>query len=78
MQANEMSSPSKLSIVECGHCGAAYWWAIDRSVVFVAGPCCFGHPVLSIERFPTEYTARQNYPAFIKARERAIEERLKA
>ncbi len=64
-----MANRMNIAIVECRHCGAAYWveaWigadAID------GGPCCFGHEVLDIERFPTERAAQKEWPAWFARR----------
>ncbi len=57
-----------LAIIECRTCGAAYWveaWIGDSAGGAVdGGPCCFGHEVLDIERFPSEKAAAKAMPAW--------------
>jgi len=67
-EVNSMS----LAIVECRACGAAFWTAAEHqgkpvSGAIDGGPCCFGHPVLDIERFPTEKAAARAYDEWREA-----------
>jgi len=49
-----------LAIVECRSCGSAYWVDAElASGAIAGGPCCFGHPVLDIETYPTEKAAKK-------------------
>ena len=65
-----------LNIVECKTCGKAYWAEVKKGCLIASGPCCFGHDVLDIERFPNEHMAKSGYSAMIKKRETAIAARI--
>jgi len=58
----------KLSIMECRHCGAAYWWPAAEPAAVDGGPCCFGREVLDVTRYPTEQAARRAFPAWERRR----------
>jgi len=64
-----------LSIVECRTCGASYWIEGKKGGAVASGPCCFGHFVLDVERYTSEYRARKAYGMMIKQREKAINAR---
>jgi len=62
----------KLSLVECRACGSSFWVEGGEGGSIASGPCCFGHFVLSIEDYPSEYMARKGYPVLLKRREATI------
>jgi len=64
-----------LSIVECRVCGTSYWIEGKKGGAVASGPCCFGHFVLDVENYPSEYKARKAYEVMIKRREAAISAR---
>jgi len=56
----KQSPEDHLTIIECKHCGARYWHhlgdlATDGKIA--GGPCCFGHEVLTVAKYPTEAAA---------------------
>ena len=55
----------RLTIVTCRHCGARYWHHLGHMAEggkITGGPCCFGHPVLTVSKYPTEAEAAEAYP----------------
>lgn len=65
-------SATSLNVVECRNCGASYWVNLPFTGVIAGGPCCFDHPVLDIERYPSERAAVRAYPAWEAARNAAM------
>jgi hypothetical protein len=50
-----------LTVVTCRHCGAHYWHHLGHLAeggTIAGGPCCFGHEVLTVAKYPTEAKAR--------------------
>ncbi len=60
-----------MNIVECRHCGKA-WWSDVAGGPIDGGPCCFGHPVLDVDRHPSEKSAESAFPAWQKADAEAV------
>jgi len=65
-----------MNIVECRHCGKAYWFEVADGGAVDGGPCCFGHPIMDIERFPTLRDAVKGYREWRKDRSAALKARL--
>ncbi len=61
-----MADPA-LAIVECRHCGKAYWSEVGGGQI-AGGPCCFGHDLLDVERFPNERAAKKAWAAWNERR----------
>jgi len=65
-------SEVRLTIITCRHCGSRYWHhlgdlATDGKIA--GGPCCFGHEVLTVAKYPTEAAAR---PAWVKRQDAGV------
>jgi len=59
------SARVRLTVIECKHCGARYWHHLGHLTdggKVAGGPCCFGHAVLTVAKYPTEEQARKVYP----------------
>jgi len=65
-------SDIELSIVECRRCGKSFWWPAAEAMAIAGGPCCFGHEVLDVERYPTADAAARAYPAWEEERMNAL------
>lgn len=51
----------RLTVITCRHCGARYWHHLGHLATdgkIAGGPCCFGHKVLLVAKYPTEEQAR--------------------
>ena len=61
----ELAPLYHLTVIECHHCGARYWHHLGhlaKSGKIAGGPCCFGHKVLTVSKYPTEAEAAAAYP----------------
>jgi len=50
----------RLTVVTCRHCGVRYWHHLGHLATdgkIAGGPCCFGHEVLTVAKYPTEAAA---------------------
>jgi len=59
-QVPNLTKP-RLAVVTCRHCGARYWHHLGHLATdgkIAGGPCCFGHEVLTVAKYPTETEAR--------------------
>jgi len=61
-----------LNIMECRGCGKSFWYAWKEALVIASGPCCFGHEVLDIDRFPTARAAAKEWPSWNERRLSAL------
>jgi len=60
-----------LYLIHCKHCGARYWHHLGHLATdgkIAGGPCCFGHEVLTVAKYPTETEARQAWGKWQGAR----------
>jgi len=57
----EQSPEVRLTVITCRHCGARYWHHLGHLASggrIAGGPCCFGHEVLTVSKYPTEAMAQ--------------------
>ena len=57
---HDLAPEVRLTVVTCRHCGARYWHHLGHLAEggkIAGGPCCFGHPVLTVSMYPTEAAA---------------------
>jgi len=66
-----------LSLIHCRHCGARYWHELGHLATdgkIAGGPCCFGHEVLTLAKYPIEADARAAWGKWQCARPLSIPE----